>query len=100
MPNPRVLSCSWSCIAMLMVVAATASAQLRLVPYVSGLSAPVEFVQDPSSPGVQYVVQQGGRIRVVQSGVLLPTPFLDVSTVITSGGERGLLGLAFPPDYA
>ena len=36
----------------------------------------------------------------MQSGVLLPTPFLDVSAVISSGGERGLLGLAFPPDYA
>jgi glucose/arabinose dehydrogenase len=67
---------------------------------VSGLNAPVEFVQDPSSPSVQFVVEQGGRIRVIQNGVLLPTPFLDVSGAISSGGERGLLGLAFSPDYA
>jgi glucose/arabinose dehydrogenase len=85
---------------MLMALATPASAQLRLVPYVSGLSAPVEFVQDPSAPSIQYVVEQGGRIRVIQSGVLLPTPFLDVSAVISAGGERGLLGLAFPSDYA
>ncbi len=87
---------------MVLVVglAATASAQLRLVPFVSGLSVPIEFVQDPSSAAVQYVVQQNGIIRVVESGVLLSTPFLDVSTVISQGGERGLLGLAFPPDYA
>ena len=71
-----------------------------IVPYVSGLTAPVEFVQDPSSPSVQFVVEQGGRIRVIEHGVLLPTPFLDVSGAISFGGERGLLGLAFPPDYA
>src|SRR4029077_2903000 len=73
---------------------------LQTVPYVSGLSAPLEFVQDPSSPSVQFVVEQAGRIRVIQHGTLLPTPFLDVSGVISSGGERGLLGLAFSPDYA
>ena len=80
--------------------AVPASAQLRVVPYVSGLSAPLEFVQDPATRSIQYVVEQAGRIRVIQAGVLLPTPFLDVSAVISSGGERGLLGLAFPPDYA
>ena len=85
---------------MVMAFAVDASAQLRIVPYVSGLNAPVEFVQDPSSPSVQFVVEQGGRIRVIENGVLLPTPFLDVSGVISSGGERGLLGLAFSPDYA
>jgi glucose/arabinose dehydrogenase len=85
---------------MLLAVAAPASAQLRLDPYVSGLNAPIEFVQDPSTPSLQYVVEQGGTIRVIQNGVLLPTPFLNVSAVISSGGERGLLGLAFPPDYA
>ena len=83
-----------------MAIAVDAFAQLHAVPYVSGLSAPVEFVQDPSSPSVQFVVEQAGRIRVIQNGTLLPTPFLDVSAVISFGGEQGLLGLAFSPDYA
>ena len=85
---------------MVMAIAVDAFAQLHVVPYVSGLNAPVEFVQDPSSPSVQFVVEQGGRIRVIENGVLLPTPFLDLSGAISSGGERGLLGLAFSPDYA
>jgi glucose/arabinose dehydrogenase len=85
---------------MALALAYPASAQLRLDPYVSGLNAPLEFVQDPSTPSLQYVVEQGGTIRVIQYGVVLPTPFLDVSSVIVSGGERGLLGLAFSPDYA
>ena len=77
-----------------------AFAQLRSSIVVSGLTQPVAFVQDPSDPANQYVVEQGGRVRVVRNGSLLPTDFLDVTTQITSGGERGLLGLAFAPDYA
>lgn len=83
-----------------LLVPNTASAQLQLVPYVSGLTLPVGFVQDPSSPSIQYVVEQGGRIRTVVSGTLLATPFLDVSSLVSCCGEQGLLGLAFPPDYA
>src|SRR4051812_18174704 len=100
MAGPRISTCSCIWVAVLIAIATPASAQLALVPYVSGLTTPVEFVQDPSKPWVQYVVEQGGRIRAIQSGVLLPTPFLDVSSVISAGGERGLLGLAFPDDYA
>jgi glucose/arabinose dehydrogenase len=78
-----------------------ARATVVLEPYVSGLSSPLSFVQDPSDPAVQYVVQQGGVIRVVENGVLLPDPFIDLSGPVgSSSGETGLLGLAFPPDYA
>jgi glucose/arabinose dehydrogenase len=80
-------------------VASLAAPPLRVKTYVSGLSAPVAFVQDPD-PSIQYVVEQGGRIRIVQNGVLHGTSFLDLSGAITSGGERGLLGMALAPDYA
>jgi len=49
---------------------------------------------------VQFVVQQGGRIRVVRNGSILSTDFLNLTGSIDSGGEQGLLGLAFSPDYA
>jgi glucose/arabinose dehydrogenase len=68
--------------------------------YASGLSAPVAFVQDPTNNAVQFVVEQAGRIRIVASGVVQPTDFLDLRGQISSGGERGLLGLAFAPNYA
>jgi glucose/arabinose dehydrogenase len=77
-----------------------AFAQLRPIPYVSGLSLPVAFVQDPADPTIQYVVQQGGRIRLIRNGALQATPFLDLAAAISSGGERGLLGMALPADYA
>src|SRR5262245_19557192 len=78
----------------------TATAQLRAVQYVTGLSLPVAFVQDPADAGNQYVVQQGGQIRLIRNGTLQSTPFLDLTSAIRSGGEQGLLGLSFAPDYA
>ena len=93
----------WFCPALILAIAmgtsSAASAQIRAPLFVSGLNAPVAFVQDPSDATIQYVVEQGGRIRVVRNGVVENTPFLDVSASILSGGERGLLGLAFPPNY-
>lgn len=68
--------------------------------YASGLSSPVAFIQDSTNTSRQFVVQQGGRIRVVDNGTVLSADFLDLTAAITSGGERGLLGMALAPDYA
>jgi glucose/arabinose dehydrogenase len=76
-------------------------AQLQGQVYASGFQFPLAFVQDPTDRTVQFVVQQRGRIRVVRNGTVLPADFLNLTgSVSSSGGERGLLGLAFPPDYA
>ena len=80
-------------------VATETQAQLKTRIHASGFTSPVAFVQDPVDPSVQYVVEQGGRIRVVRDGSVLSTDFLDLSRSISAGGERGLLGLAFAPDY-
>ena len=82
--------------ALLHLASIPAFAQLRATVFVSGLSLPVAFVQDPSNPAIQFVVEQGGRIRVIHNGAIQPTDFLDLSASISTGGERGLLGLAFP----
>ena len=66
----------------------------------SGLRNPLDLQSAPGDRERLYVVEQGGRIRVIRSGQLQPTPFLDVSGRISSGGERGLLGLAFHPQFA
>ena len=68
-------------------------------------SPPACAFRSPSSPipptaSVLFVVEQGGLIRVVRDGVALPTPFLDLRSVISTGGERGLLGMALAPDFA
>jgi glucose/arabinose dehydrogenase len=77
-----------------------AQAPLRARVYASGLTLPVAIVQDPTDRMIQFVVQQSGRIRVVRSGTVLPADFLDLTSAVVSGGEQGLLGLAFAPDYA
>src|SRR5262249_1711586 len=62
----------------------------------SGLSNPtaMEFAPD----GRLFVCQQAGQLRVIKNGSLLTTPFLTVTT--DSSGERGLLGIAFDPNFA
>ena len=88
--------------AVLLFAAHPLHSQMRLqsVLFAAGFSDPVAIVQDPTNRAVQVVVEQSGRIRVVESGVVQTTDFLDLRPAISSGGERGLLGLAFAPDYA
>ena len=86
--------------AVLLFGASTASAQISSQLVTGGLSFPVAVVQDPTQANVQFVVEQGGRIRTVRNGALQPVDFLDITPLVSSGGERGLLGLAFAPDYA
>jgi glucose/arabinose dehydrogenase len=67
--------------------------------YVGGLSSPVD-IQNAGDDRL-FIVEQGGVIRIARDGQLLPEPFLDIRDRVNSNGsERGLLGLAFHPDYA
>ena len=79
-------------------VAGIPSLTARLVA--SGLRNPLDLQAAPADRERLYVVEQGGRIRVIRGGQVQATPFLDVSGRISSGGERGLLGLAFHPQFA
>ena len=65
-----------------------------------GLSKPVFITHSGDNNGRLFVVEQTGRIRVIRKGVLQSQPFLDLRSKISTGGERGLLGLAFHPDYS
>ncbi|MGH9967376.1 MAG: PQQ-dependent sugar dehydrogenase [Pyrinomonadaceae bacterium] len=71
-----------------------------LMSPVAGLSLPVSIAHAGDGSGRLFVVEQGGRIRIIRNNALLPTVFLNISSRISSGGERGLLGLAFPPGFA
>jgi glucose/arabinose dehydrogenase len=76
--------------------AATGITTTRLA---SGLSSPI-FVTSPSSDLQRlFIVERPGRIKILRDGQVLTTPFLDIAGRVLSGGERGLLGLAFHPDY-
>ncbi len=65
----------------------------------SGLSSPVFVTSARDGSNRLFIVQQGGIIKVLQPGSATPTDFLNITTRVASGGERGLLGLAFHPQY-
>src|SRR5204862_7734197 len=74
--------------------------QIALEPVVTrGLSNPLFVTHAGDGSGRLFVVEQPGRIRIVSGGALASPAFLDISARVLSGGERGLLGLAFHPDY-
>jgi glucose/arabinose dehydrogenase len=72
---------------------------VRVEPLAEGLDRPVFVTGAGDGSGRLFVAEQPGRIRVVVDGALSPTPFLDIADHVTSGGERGLLGVAFPPGF-
>ncbi len=74
-------------------------AQIQLTPVVSGLASPVFVGNAGDGSNRLFIVEQAGIIKVLQPGSSTPTVFLDIRTKVVSGGERGLLGLAFHPNY-
>lgn len=65
-----------------------------------GLAQPVQVTHAGDGSGTLYLVEQAGRIRIFRNGTLWAFPFLDIAIRVLAGGEQGLLGLAFPPEYA
>jgi glucose/arabinose dehydrogenase len=66
----------------------------------SGLAAPLDLEQPNDGSGRLFVVEQGGTIKILQNGTLLPQPFLNISNKVIVHGEMGLLGLTFHPGYS
>src|SRR4026209_721731 len=75
-------------------------AAIQLTPVVSGLSAPLFVGNAGDGSHRLFIVERGGVIKVLQPGASTPTVFLDIHTKVVAGGEQGLLGLAFHPQYA
>ena len=63
----------------------------------TGLSFPLYLTAPPGDNSRLFIAEKGGAIRIVKDGALLPTPFLDLAGRVSTGGEQGLLGLAFDP---
>jgi len=72
---------------------------VTLEPLVENLEQPLFVTHAGDGSGRLFIVEKVGRIRIVQDGVMLDTPFLDISDKVSLSSEQGLLGLAFTPDY-
>jgi glucose/arabinose dehydrogenase len=94
---------AWTLAVAAATVLAVAPAGARAAPtlaQIGSFSSPTYVTGPPGDPARLLVVEQAGRIRMVRDGVTLGTPFLDIANRVLAGGERGLLSMAFAPDYA
>src|SRR3990172_3085669 len=66
---------------------------------VAGFENPTHVTHAGDGSGRLFVVEQAGTVRIIENGKVLPQPFLDISERVESGGEKGLLGVAFHPRY-
>src|SRR4051812_2303690 len=74
--------------------------EIRLTRVASGIAAPTDIQSANDGSGRLFFVQQNGVVRIFRNGAVSSRPFLDISAKTRGGGERGLLGLAFPPGFA
>lgn len=74
--------------------------QIKLQPVAKGLTTPVGLTHAGDKSNRLFVVEQRGTIRILKNGTLSETPFLDIRDRVKSGGEMGLLGLAFHPKFS
>jgi glucose/arabinose dehydrogenase len=73
---------------------------ITLIEHVDGLENPTHVTHAGDGSGRLFVTEKSGRIQVVREGTLLSTPFLSITDRVGStGGEQGLLSVAFPPGY-
>ena len=79
---------------------ASASAQIQLIPVATGLTSPVFVTGARDGTGRLFIVEQAGTIRVMPIAGATHSLFLDIRSRVRSGGEQGLLGLAFHPSYS
>lgn len=94
---PSVRAAFW----LILLSAVTSSAQgVFLEPLVAGLNQPVFLTNAHDGSDRKFIMEQPGRILVLQPGASTPTVFLDIRSRVLSGGEQGLLGLAFHPQYS
>jgi glucose/arabinose dehydrogenase len=73
---------------------------LSLAPLISGLTQPVFLTSAKDQTDRKFILEQVGRIRVMQPGATTATLFLDITSKVLFEGERGLLGLTFHPQFA
>lgn len=89
------------CLVMSWLPVRESDAAVHLEPVLAGLSSPVFVTSARDGSGRLFVVEQAGLVKVAASGSATPTVFLDIrSKVPSTGGEQGLLGLAFHPQYS
>jgi glucose/arabinose dehydrogenase len=76
-----------------------AQTTIQVTPLITGIASPVAITHAGDGSGRLFITLRAGMILIYDGQQVLPTPFLDISALVSSGGERGLLSAAFHPDY-
>jgi glucose/arabinose dehydrogenase len=90
---------SLAAVALSLLYAAEPAHAFQAVP-IGTFNNPVDIQVAPGQGSLLFVVEQPGRILLLRNEVPVATPFLDIRSIVLFEGERGLLSLAFAPDYA
>ncbi len=90
-----------SLLCLILLTSCTRAQDSRFIEIVGGFKAPVGMTHAGDGTGRLFVIEKGGKIKIISQGQILAEPFLDLSSVITpdASTEQGLLGLAFDPNY-
>jgi len=83
----------------LFTAASWGAVAIKAEPVITGLASPVDITYAGDGSGRLFIVLQGGRIVIFDGVQILSPPFLDITSLVSSGGERGLLSAAFHPSY-
>ncbi|EMG37287.1 glucose/sorbosone dehydrogenase [Desulfocurvibacter africanus PCS] len=97
MPALSVLS---ALLLMFLLALPVAAQQVTLTTVASGFELPLQVTNAGDFSGRIFVTERAGLVRIVRAGQVLAEPFLDIAGRVSTSGERGLLSVAFPPDYA
>jgi hypothetical protein len=89
----------WFCTLLISAGLYAQPSRISLSPVVSGLESPVYITTPKDGSNRKFIVEQAGRIRILQPPAA-PALFLDITAKVLGGGERGLLGLAFHPQFS
>lgn len=90
----------WALIAMLWSLSPVAEARVALREVANGLLQPVAITNAGDGSGRLFITQQDGRVMIFNGERILPRAFLNIRDRVGSGGERGLLSVAFHPDFS
>jgi glucose/arabinose dehydrogenase len=99
MANARRATLAAACFLAAVVMLGPTCRPSGTVIVATGLAAPM-YVTAPTGDPRLFILERAGRVRIHEDGALLPTPFLDITTLVSTTGEGGLLGLAFSPQYS
>ena len=78
---------------------AAAQPQLTFTPFLDSLAKPIDLKNAGDGSGRLFIVEQDGLVKIYKNGTILPTPFLDISNLVTIGKYKGIISIAFPNNF-